>query len=333
MGFSLKFLVVGLGSMGKRRIRNLKSLGFSEIAGFDLKVDRLKEAKSEYGIKIFETYEVAMEVFKPNALIISTSPKHHMHYAFDSVSQNIPCFIEASVVEKKKILELSHIAKEKNVIVAPSCTMKYFPGPIKVKELLDASIIGKVLNVNYQTGQYLPDWHPWEDIQDYYVSERDTGGCREIVPFELTWLNSLFGKPKALACVKRKLTSLEIDIDEIYHCLLEYPGKIIANLTIEVVSRPRATRVLTILGSKGKLVFDADENSIRYANLSDPNWKIISLALGNVMPKYINPEEPYEMELASYIEAIKASEQSIFPNNLQSDFANLDILEQLENLS
>ena len=29
------FLVIGLGSMGKRRIRNLKSLGYNNIIGFD----------------------------------------------------------------------------------------------------------------------------------------------------------------------------------------------------------------------------------------------------------------------------------------------------------
>ena len=31
----MKALVVGLGSMGKRRIRNLQALGLSDIGGFD----------------------------------------------------------------------------------------------------------------------------------------------------------------------------------------------------------------------------------------------------------------------------------------------------------
>jgi threonine dehydrogenase-like Zn-dependent dehydrogenase len=42
------FLVVGLGSMGKRRIRNLKSLGYNDIVGFDKRADRRQEAKKLY---------------------------------------------------------------------------------------------------------------------------------------------------------------------------------------------------------------------------------------------------------------------------------------------
>ena len=46
----MKFLIVGLGSMGKRRIRCFKNLGFENIIGFDLKESRRKEAEEKYGI-------------------------------------------------------------------------------------------------------------------------------------------------------------------------------------------------------------------------------------------------------------------------------------------
>src|SRR3546814_20822112 len=109
----------------------------------------------------------------------------------------------------------------------------YFPGPRKVKEIMQAQRLGRVLNVNYQAGQYLPDWHPWEPIGSYYVSRRETGGGREIVPFELTWLNDLFGSPTPLACVKAKLTDMSADIADIYHCLLAYPQGVLANRSEE----------------------------------------------------------------------------------------------------
>ena len=40
----MRFLIVGLGSMGKRRIRNLRALGETEIAGFDPRPERRDEA-------------------------------------------------------------------------------------------------------------------------------------------------------------------------------------------------------------------------------------------------------------------------------------------------
>ena len=45
----MKFLIIGLGSMGKRRIRNLQYLGYSKIFGFDLNEDRRQEAVNKYG--------------------------------------------------------------------------------------------------------------------------------------------------------------------------------------------------------------------------------------------------------------------------------------------
>jgi predicted dehydrogenase len=263
----MKFLVIGLGSMGKRRVRNLIALGYKDsIAGFDLREDRRDEAR-KYGIIIYDDFERAMSEFKPDAFLISTPPNFHMYYAYIAEENNIHCFIEASVVDAEKILELSNRIKDKKILMAPSCTMRYYPMPIKIKELINSGVIGKVLNYNYQTGQYLPDWHPWEKIEDFYVSNPDTGGCREIVPFELTWLNDIFGDSKPLACVRKKLTDINAYIDDIYHCILEYPNNVIGNLTVEVVSRPRATREIRILGSEGEIVYSADSNELRYCLL------------------------------------------------------------------
>ena len=78
-----------------------------------------------------------------------------MDYAFFGFENGIHCFIEASVTDADKINELSKKLINKKIIMAPSCTMKYFPGPRKVKELLDSNEIGIVKIVNYQTGQYL----------------------------------------------------------------------------------------------------------------------------------------------------------------------------------
>jgi predicted dehydrogenase len=330
----VKFLVVGLGSMGKRRVRNLHALDHKQIAGIDTRADRRAEAKAQYGIALYERLDTALDGFGPDAVIISVPPQHHMDIAERVVSAGLPCFIEASVVEPDRILALARRTREHGPVVAPSCTMRYFPGPRLVKRLLREGKIGKPLNLNYQTGQYLPDWHPWENINDFYVSKRETGGGREIVPFELTWLNDIFGDPEPLACVKRKLTDLDADIDDLYHCLLSFPGNVLANITVEVVSRPIATRELRVLGSEGILVFSADENCVRYANTATKDeWVRIPLERGHAEAGYINPEEPYISEMSDFIAAAQAGDASKFPNTLEADWRVLQVLEQLDSQS
>ena len=70
----MSFLVVGLGSMGKRRIRNLQYLGYKKIVGFDLRQDRCEEVSGLYKIPVFSSFENAVERVKPDALIISVPP-------------------------------------------------------------------------------------------------------------------------------------------------------------------------------------------------------------------------------------------------------------------
>jgi len=328
----MRFLVIGLGSMGKRRVRNLIALNENEIAGYDPRESR-REQCGQYNITLYDDFEKALNEFNPNVFIISTPPNLHMDYAYIAYEKKISSFIEASVVDEDRILDLYHLIENTDIVILPSCTMQYYSGPKKIKELIKNNVIGKPLNFNYHSGQYLPDWHPWEKIEDFYVSKREMGGCREIVPFELTWLNELFGNPKPLSCVKRKLTDLAVDIDDIYHCLLSYPNGLIGNLTVEVISQPKATRELRIIGSLGQIVFSSDSNSVKYINTDMDEWKIINFNTGSIESNYINPEEPYIEEMKDFISAVRSKKSDLFNNSLLKDYKVLETLNELESLS
>lgn len=319
--------------MGKRRIRNLLALGHSNIAGFDIRDDRRIEVMNKYNIETFDDFDLALRGFKPDVFVISTPPDHHMYYGFIGFQNGISCFIEASVVGAEEIKELGLLSRNTGIVIVPSCTMRFFAGPIKIKELIHSGKIGTVLNINYQVGQYLPDWHPWEKIEDFYVSSHDTGAAREIVPFELTWLNEIFGTPVPINCFKTKLSDINADIDDTYHFLLEYEESIIANITIQVISRPKAVRELRVLGTEGQLTFSGEQNTVRYISVGMDEWEEFQLIFGSQEIGYINPEEPYIAEIQNFISAVNAKDPALFPNSLADDFQVLQILYLLEKLS
>jgi predicted dehydrogenase len=329
----MKILIIGLGSMGKRRIRNLNALGEYMIAGYDTRADRLKECKDLYNIKIYESFDFALKDFIPDVFIISTPPDTHMHYAFIAFQLEVDCFIEASVVDAPKIKILSELLKESELVIVPSCTMRYFPGPKIVRQLLKKNTIGKVLNINYHVGQNLNDWHPWEEIEEYYVSNPKTSATREIVPFELTWLNEIFGKPQPINCFKAKVSSLSVNYDDIFHINLFYQQGLTLNLTIDVISQPRAVREMRILGERGQIYFNGEKNLVKYILLGMKDWKIINLEPGSFNTASINPEEPYIDELKDFLSALKTRKKETFPNSLNNDFEQLILLEKLELLS
>ena len=110
---------------------------------------------------------------------------------------NIHFFTEASVV-RDGLDEVVGLLKGTDLIGAASSTLRFHPAVKRIKELVDNNAIGKLCTFTHHSGQYLPDWHPWEKVDDYYVSQKMTGGGREIVPFELSWITWIFGDVKSV---------------------------------------------------------------------------------------------------------------------------------------
>ena len=51
----MKILVIGLGSMGKRRLRGLSLIGGHELYGIDTRRDRCQEVKQQFEINTFSS--------------------------------------------------------------------------------------------------------------------------------------------------------------------------------------------------------------------------------------------------------------------------------------
>ncbi len=324
----MRFLIVGLGSMGKRRVRNLQALKAGEIIGFDPREDRRQEAESKYGIGVYTSFESAIAA-RPDALVISTSPDLHMLYAHRAADAGKAFFTEASVTDEG-VSDLIQKLSTKKIVGVPSCTMRFYPAPKKIKEWVDGGRIGRVLSFTYHSGQYLPDWHPWEDYRKFYVAKSETGACREIVPFELAWLLWVFGGITRLSCMKDKVGNLEVEIEDIYQILFRFHTGAIGHLMVDVLARPEV-RHMRILGTEGVIEWIAKENVIRASRMADYSWETFSLRPGTVEKQYVNPEEPYIEEMRRFIRAVKGEEA--FGYTFEEDHQILKILYQAEESS
>tara|TARA_B100001750_G_C15499852_1_gene596474 strand:- start:215 stop:1243 length:1029 start_codon:yes stop_codon:yes gene_type:complete len=324
---SLKILVVGLGSMGKRRIRNLQHLNQNDVIGFDPRDDRCKESFEKYGINTFNDITFALEE-KPDVMIISTPPDLHMKYAKISLENKIHFFTEASV-PNHDMEDVIGMLKKSDKIGLPSCTMRYHPIVNQIRDLLNKNIIGQPLSFIYHSGQYLPDWHPWEDYRKFYVSKRETGACREIVPFELVWLIDLFGKVKTVTGRKSKISNLEAEIDDIYNVLLEFDNGLEATITVDVIAR-FPYRQMKILGETGVIFADWSERIVKYFT-KEEGWNENKIDDGIVERGYIHGEGPYIEEMSSFLQIIQNKIKQ--PYTFEEDLQILKILEAIESSS
>ena len=328
----MKFLVIGLGSMGKRRVRNLKSLGFDQITGFDPREDRRAEATDKYAITTIGNWDEA-RALQVDGWIVSTPPDTHLAYGFQAIERGIAFFTEANVPEARHDEMIRRLA-ETGIVGCPSNTMRYYPGPKGIRRLVEEGRIGIPRLLTYHTGQWLPDWHPWESYKDFYVSRRDTGACREIVPFELAWITAIFGDIGTINCMRAKITDLDCDIDDAYQMLLKFNSGMLGHVTVDVVSRP-AFRVFRVMGSEGSVEWDHGANQLKvWSGTGRPNnyhMELIPLVTSQIEPGYIHGEQPYVDEMADFVAAVRREKP--WPFTYETDGAVLDLLIRAETAS
>jgi predicted dehydrogenase len=324
----MKALVVGLGSMGKRRVRCLKSLGFStkDILGFDLKEDRRQEVKEKYDVEAIGSLDKSI-LSKIDVMIISVPPDIHNQYIKMAIENKKPAFVEASVI-LPGLKDLEKAAKKQNVLIAPSCTLRFHPAIKDITKIVKSGKYGKVTNFTYHSGQYLPDWHPWEAVKDYYVGKKETGGCREIIPFELTWIVDVIGFPKRTVGVFGKTMDVGAAIDDTYIAAMDF-GDVFGALTVDVVSR-YATRSLILNMEQGQILWRWDDNVVKLYNQADQKWQEITYKQGQSAEGYNRniAETMYIDELDTFLKA--AAGKGEFPSTLEEDIKVLEILHEIE---
>jgi predicted dehydrogenase len=322
----MQILVVGLGSMGKRRIRSLIKLKFKNIVGFDPRSDRRSESEKLYKISTVSTIEEGIQK-KPSCMIISTPPDLHYKYALIAIKNNIHFFTEVNLSShdvKKIILQLN----KKSIIGLPSNTLLHHPLIKKLQILLKQKQIGNTLTVYHHFGHYLPNWHPWEDYRDFYVSKKETGAAREIIPFELVWLTSLFSKIKSVYGSVHKVSNLKTNIDDLYQIIIEFSNGVQCIMVIDVISDPAFSET-KIIGQKGVILCDHNEGTIKIGKSS--KWKKIQIKSGEVANGYKGntpSESLYVDEMKKFMTAIKHKKQPSY--TFKEELKILKVLDAIE---
>ncbi len=322
----MRFAIAGLGSMGKRRIRCLKALGHTDIIGFDKRSDRRKEVEELYNIKTVDAFN-KIDTAEIDALIVSVPPDRHIDYMRVAVENKIPAFVEASVTIEG-MENLDNEARKKKVLIAPSCTLRFHPAIKDIKRIVKSGVYGSFTNFSYHCGQYLPDWHPWEKITDYYVSKKKTGGAREIVPFELTWIVDVVGYPQDVKGFVGRTMDLGADIDDTYSIALKFQQGY-GCLMVDVVSR-NAVRNLLLNMEYGQILWNWDQKTVHLYDALNERWIDFTQKSSSSQTGYNRNiiEDMYIEELDTFIKASQG--KAVFPNTLSEDIDVLKILYRSE---
>lgn len=253
----MRAVVIGLGSMGKRRIRLLRQLDKKiEIIGVDNNQNRIHETMENYGVRC----ELSLSAIEGtiDCAFVCTSPQFHGDIIHECLERNCHVFSEINLISDR-YEENIRLAKEKKRALFLSSTplykaeMQYIDKKIK--------LVCKNCAYTYHVGQYLPDWHPWDNLNEFFIGKKETNGCRELLAIELPWIQNTFGNIVKVKTIKRKITSLNIEFPDVYMIQIEHENGNIGNLLIDVVSR-QAVRHLEVIGEDIYIKWDGTPDSL-----------------------------------------------------------------------
>ncbi len=238
----MRGIVVGLGSMGKRRIRLMRRF-FPDVGlvGVDSREDRRRETEDLFGVRCVPSLD---EAGAADCGFVCTSPLSHAGIITDMLGRGLHVFTEINLVSDG-YRENTALAQKKGLTLFLSSTPLYRRETQYIARA--AADAGGPVVYRYHVGQYLPDWHPWESYKDFFVGDRRTNGCREIFAIELPWLESAFGRITSAQSLPLRQTSLEIDFPDSFLVTLTHETGTAGQLAVNVVSR-KAVRDMEVVG-------------------------------------------------------------------------------------
>ncbi|MQC26224.1 MAG: gfo/Idh/MocA family oxidoreductase [Chloroflexi bacterium] len=253
----MKFLIAGFGSIGRRHFQNLKSLDQHDILFYRSGKSRLPEQERDLEGFIVETDLEAALAHQPDAVIAANPTALHMDVAIPAARAGAHLLVEKPIAQSlDQMDELQQALAEGGGKFLMGFQFRFNPGLRLAKERLTSGALGAPLIARVHWGEYLPDWHPWEDYRKSYSARNDLGGGVVLTlchPFD--YLRWLLGEVRSVHGFTHNRGILEIEVEEQAEARLAFAGGVTGTVQLDYLQRPKA-HWLEILCTDGYIQWD-----------------------------------------------------------------------------
>jgi len=245
----MKVAVKGFGSIGRRHVLNLLTLGIKPYV-----VTKYPDYKMK-GV-----FWVSLRDLKANKdiryAIISSCTARHLEDLKKLTTVGIRNFLIEKPMERdlKRASEILRFSAEKRLKIYVAYNMRYLKSIHMITDFIRDNI-SSIRLVEVVAGQYLPEWRPSRDYRDSYSACRSKGGGVDLdLSHEIDYVLHLFGKRFKKKIVYRdKISDLKINSPDIFKLFLVYK-KFVVDMTLDYIRRPKE-RCLKVFCENGKTLY------------------------------------------------------------------------------
>ena len=270
----LKVCFIGIGSIGKRHIKNLASLCIKRDIQLQIDVLRatLREIPEDISLFISNEYQGLEQIDSFYDAVFITNPTFLHYKTIGLLKHHAKNFF----VEKPVFSDTEHSIEELNL---PQSNQYYVACPLRYSKVLqDAKefvMEYRPISIRAICSSYLPDWRAGVDYRETYSAHKEQGGgCRIDLIHEWDYLVWMLGMPEEVYSFSGKYSDLEVDSEDLAVYIARYKS-FLAELHLDYFGRlterkvevytAEETRVFDIVNGKvfknGKLVCAYEENA------------------------------------------------------------------------
>ena len=300
----MKFMIAGLGSIGRRHLRNLIALGEDDILLFRSGKSTLPD--DELKGYITETDLDSALAHEPGAVIVSNPTALHLDVAIPAAEAGCHLLLEKPISHNlERINELQAAVERGGGKVLVGYQFRFHPGLQVVKRWLEERKIGKPVSARAHWGEYLPAWHPWEDYQNSYAAREDLGGGVVLTlchPFD--YLRWLLGDVESVMGIVGNLGDLGLEVEDTAEVVLKFESGTLGSVHLDYYQRP-ATHNLEIIGTQGTIQWNNQDSSSRVYQASTQEWEVIP------PPERFERNDLFLAEMRHFIEVVAGAAEPV----------------------
>jgi predicted dehydrogenase len=168
--------------------------------------------------------------------------------------------------------ELISTSQNAGTIVMVGYQLRFCPSLLVVRDAMARGLVGRLLAIRAEVGQYLPDWRQASDYRAGVSAQRGLGGGVVLeLSHELDYVRWLGGEVEAVRADVAKLGDLAIDVEDTAEIILRLAGGSLASIHMDMLQRS-ATRTCKVIGSEGTIIWDGLAGSVCFYSARNAGW-------------------------------------------------------------
>lgn len=313
----MRILIAGLGSVGRRHLRNLVALGERDVALYRTGKSTLPE-EDLTGFPVDHDLDSALGR-RPDAVIVANPTAVHLDVAIPAARAGCHLLIEKPVSDSmKRIEELEHAVEASGSRVLVGYQYRFHPGLRRVAEWIHSGAIGRVVTAAADYGEFLPAWHPWEDHRAGYSARADLGGGAILTLSHavdnLLWI---LGPARLAASRTEVVPEIAADVESAATLHLDFDNGGSAITRMDYLRSPKVHR-LDVVGTTGSIDWDEASGAATLRRSGSSQEEI------SPPPAGYDRNDMFLAELSHFMRVVRGEEESIC--GLRDGVKTLEIL-------